>query len=52
MLFGFQENRSIDYALTSLAQAVRDTLDRKSFGCGIFLGLQKALETVNHAILL
>ena len=50
--FGFQENHSIDHALVSLTEAVRNTLDNKRFGCGIFIDLQKAFDTVNHAILL
>ena len=50
--FGFQENHSIDHALVSLIEAVRNTLDNKRFGCGIFIDLQKAFDTVNHAILL
>ena len=52
MQFGFQENHSIDHALVSLTEAVRNTLDNKRFGCGIFIDLQKAFDTVNHAILL
>ena len=50
--FGFQENHSIDHALVSLTEAIRNTLDNKRFGCGIFIDLQKAFDTVNHAILL
>ena len=50
--FGFQENHSIDHALVSLTEAVRTTLDNKRLGCGIFIDLQKAFETVNHRILL
>ena len=50
--FGFQENHSIDHALVSLTEAIRDTLDNKRFGCGIFIDLQKAFDTVNHKILL
>ena len=46
--FGFQENHSIDHALVSLTEAIRNTLDNKGFGCGIFIGLQKAFDTVNH----
>ena len=30
----------------------KDSLDNKKFGCGIFLDLQKAFDTVNHKILL
>ena len=50
--FGFQENHSIDHALVSLTEAVRNTLDNKRFGCGIFIDLQKAFDSVNHKILL
>ena len=50
--FGFQENHSIDHALVSLTEAIRNTLDNKRFGCGIFIDLQKAFDTVNHEILL
>ena len=50
--FGFQENHSIDHALVSLTEAIRNTLDNKRFGCGIFIDLQKAFDTVNHKILL
>ena len=50
--FGFQENHSIDHAQVSLTEAVSNTLDNKRFGCGIFIDLQKAFDTVNHAILL
>ena len=50
--FGFQENHSIDHALVSLTETIRHSLDNKRFGCGIFIDLQKAFDTVNHQILL
>ena len=50
--FGFQENHSIDHAPMSLTEAIRNTLDNKRLGCGIFIDLQKAFDTVNHRILL
>ena len=50
--FGFQENHSIDHALVSLTESVKNTLDNKRLGCGIFIDLQRAFDTVNHKILL
>ena len=49
--FGFQENHSIDHALISMTEAIRNTLDNRKYGCGIFINLQNAFDTVNHDIL-
>ena len=50
--FGFRASHSINHALVSLTEAIKNSLDNKKFGCGIFLELQKAFDTVNHANLL
>ena len=50
--FGFQENNSIDHALISMTEEIRSSLDNRRYGCGIFVDLQKAFDTVNHGILL
>ena len=50
--FGFQKNHSIDHALVSLTESVKNTLDSKRLGCGIFIDLQRAFDTVNHKIFL
>ena len=44
--FGFQENRSTDHALLSLTEAIRNALDNKRLGRGIFIDIQKALITL------
>ena len=50
--FGFQENHSVDHALISITEAIRNTLDDKKYGFGVFVDLQKAFDSVNHNILL
>ena len=50
--FGFRASHSVNHALISLTQSIKNSLDNKKFGCGIFLDLQKAFDTVNHQILL
>ena len=50
--FGFQKDRAIDHALIGMTEMIRLTLDNKRFGCGIFVDLQKAFDTVNHNILI
>ena len=50
--FGFRASHSVNHALISLTESIKDSLDNKKFGCGIFLDLQKAFDTVNHQILL
>ena len=38
--------------LISITEAIRNTLDNRKYGCGIFIDLQKAFDTVNHDILI
>ena len=49
--FGFQANNSIDHALISMTEEIRSSLDNRRYGCGIFVDLQKAFDTVNRDIL-
>ena len=50
--FGFQENPSNDHALFRMTETIRRSLDDKTYGCGVFIDLQKAFDTVNYKILL
>ena len=37
---------------STLTESIRPSIDNNEFGCGIFIDLKKAFDTVNHAILL
>ena len=50
--FGFQPKYSTNHVLINLSESIRQSLDKGSFGCGIFVDLQKAFDTVDHEILL
>ena len=50
--FGFREKHSTSHALLSLTESIKQSIDSGKVGCGIFLDLQKAFDTVNHKILL
>ena len=40
------------YALIEITEKIRKTIDSRKYGCGIFIDLRKAFDTVNHEILL
>ena len=50
--FGFREKHSTSHALLSLTESIKQSIDSGKVGCGIFLDLNKAFDTVNHEILL
>ena len=50
--FGFRQNYSTSHALINLTEEIRNNLDKGNVGCGIFVDLQKAFDTVDHEILL
>ena len=50
--FGFRKNNSTVYALAQITEMIKVSIDSDKFGCGIFIHLRKAFDTVNHEILL
>ena len=50
--FGFQKNKSAQHSLIEIVEKVRNCIENKKYGCGIFIDLKKAFDTVNHDILL
>ena len=50
--FGFRKNNSTTYALLDLTERIKKSIDDKKYGCGLFIDLRKAFDTVNHKILL
>ena len=49
---GFREKHSANHALISMTEAIKSTIDNKRFGCGVFIDLKNAFDTVNHDIVL
>ena len=45
--FGFRKKHSTAHALTSLTEKVKQTIDDGNYGCGVFIDLKKAFDTVN-----
>ena len=50
--FGFIQHFSTSHALINITENIRKVLDDRNIGCGVFLDLQKAFDTVDHQILL
>ena len=50
--FGFRKNHSTVYALVRIIEMIKESIDTGKFGCGIFIDLRKAFDTVNQEILL
>ena len=50
--FGFRKNNSTSFALMQITETIKESIDNKKYGCGIFIDLRKAFDTVNHEILL
>ena len=52
LLLGFRQRFSASHALINLTENIRQALDEGYIGCGMFVDLLKAFDTVDHEILL
>ena len=50
--FGFRKGSSTSHSLIEITEKIKESIDNGKFGCGIFIDLKKAFDTVNHKILL
>ena len=50
--FGFRKNTSTVHTLVQITEMIKASIDSDKYGCGIFIDLRKAFDTVNHEILL
>ena len=50
--FGFKRNCSTMHSLIEITEKIKESIDNGKYGCGIFIDLKKAFDTVNHKILL
>ena len=46
--FGFRKNNSTSTALIQITEKIKESIDKSKYGCGIFIDLRKAFDTVNH----
>ena len=50
--FGFRKKHSTTHILISMTEHIKSSTESGKFGCGMFIDLKKAFDTVNHTILL
>ena len=50
--FGFPKKKSTLHSLIEIVENIRSCIEKSNYGCGIFIDLKKAFDTVNHDILI
>ena len=50
--FRFRNSHSTNYALISITEKIKKSLDNNEYSGGVFLDFQKAFDTANHEVLL
>ena len=43
--FGFRKNHSTTFALTRITERIKESIDNKKYGRGVFIDLRKAFDT-------
>ena len=46
---GFRKQKSTFHSLIQLTEQIKNSIENGKFGCGIFIDLKKAFDTVNHS---
>ena len=42
--FGFRKNNSTTFALIEITEKIKETIDNKKYGCGIFIDLRNITQ--------
>ena len=50
--YGFRAKHNTDHAILCIVDKIQKKIDDQSYSCGVFLDFTKALDTVNHEILI
>ena len=50
--YGFRKENSTIFSLIEITEKIKESINKNKFGCGIFIDLRKAFDTVNHNTLI